>query len=104
MARLDNGPSPRLAPAGGEGLVPKSTSNGQGLRQAAAGGEQAPPLAQVREPQNRVEELAVGRELERVDAGPAEGGAQLVLASLGRGGEAPSKAAVVRVDEHLLAG
>ena len=46
------------------------------LRQAAAGGELAAPLAQVGEAQDRVDEVVVGRELERVDAGVAERRAQ----------------------------
>ena len=43
-------------------------------------------------------------ELERVDAGVAERRAQLGLALRGGRGEALAEAAVVRVDEDLLAG
>ena len=76
----------------------------QVLRHAAAGGELAAPLAQVGEAHDRVDEVVVGRELERVDAGVAERRAQLLLALLRRRREALAEAAVVRVDEELLAG
>ena len=52
------------------------------LRHAAAGGELAAPLAQVGEAHDRVDEIVVGRELERVDARVGERRAQLLLARL----------------------
>ena len=48
------------------------------LRQAAARRELAAPLAQVGEAQDRIDEIVVGRELERVDAGVGERRAQLL--------------------------
>jgi hypothetical protein len=69
-----------------------------------AGGELGAALAQVGEAQDRVGEVVVGGELERVDAGVAEGLAQLELAAARELGEALAEAPVVRVDEELLAG
>ena len=84
---------------------------GQAARAAGApaapppAGEPAAALAQVGEAQDRVDQVVVGGQLERVDAGAARSAvAQLCLALLGGRGEALAKAAVVRVDEHLLAG
>ena len=73
-------------------------------RQHAAGRELAAPLAEVGEAQDRVDDLVVGRELERVDAGLAERRPQRLLPPLGGGGEAAPEEPVVRVDEELLAG
>ena len=46
------------------------------LRQHAAGRELAAPLAQIGEAQDRIDQVVVGRELERVDAGVAKRRAQ----------------------------
>ena len=74
------------------------------LGEAAADGELAPALAHIGETQNRVDEIVVRRQLERVHAGVAERGVELGLALLGRRLEPPAKSAVVRVDENLLTG
>ena len=75
-----------------------------GIDEIRAGGEAAAALAHVGEAPDRVDQIVVGRKLERVDAGVAESGAQLGFAALRRGGEALAEAAVVGIDEDLLAG
>ena len=70
---------------------------------AAARGELAAPLAQVGEAEDRIDEIAVGRELERIDARFAERRAQRRFPALGRLREARAETAVVGVDEQLLA-
>src|SRR5207249_6879557 len=52
----------------------------QMLRQAATAGELAAPLAQVGEAQDRIDEIVVGRQLERVHAGLAERRSQRLFA------------------------
>src|SRR5690348_15919712 len=61
-------------------------------------------LAQVGEAQDRVGEIVARRELEDVDARVAESRAKPHLAFLGGLHEAAAEAAIVRVDEDLLAG
>ena len=73
-------------------------------RQAAARGELAAPLAQVREAQDRFGEVVVGGELQRVDAGALEGAANVVLALPGGLRVALAEGTVAGVDEELLAG
>jgi hypothetical protein len=53
------------------------------LRQAAARGQLAPPLAQVSKAQNRIDKVVVGRQLERVHPGLDERGAKVSFALRG---------------------
>ena len=76
----------------------------QVLRQAAAGRQLAAPLAQVREAQDRIDQIVVGGKLQRVHAGVAKGRTEARLAPFGSGREAPAEAAVVGVDPCLLTG
>src|SRR5215470_9947385 len=73
-------------------------------RQNSAAAQLAAALAQVGKAQNRVDEIVLGRKLQRVHAGAAKRGAQLPLAPLRCTGEAPAEAAIVRIHEQLLAG
>ncbi len=67
-------------------------------------GELAAPLAQIGEAHDRVHQVIVGGKFERIDAGVAEFGAQVLFALLRRRRETLAKAAIVRVDEQLFAG
>src|SRR5450432_2377690 len=62
---------------------------------AAPVGEPAALLLEVGKAQDRVDQVIVGRELERIDAGPRQALAQLGLAPFGHGLEALAKAGVV---------
>ena len=70
-----------------------SRATGAPRRAAAPVGEPAALLPQVGEAQDGVDQVVVGGELERVDAGPGEAFAQRGLAPLGGGREALAKAA-----------
>src|SRR5690242_7989769 len=74
-----------------------------GPRQHGTGVEAAAPFAHVGEPQDRVGQIVVGAKLECVDTGIRESRAQRLLAILGGLDEALAEAAIVRVDEELLA-
>src|SRR4051812_46932888 len=71
------------------------------LKSAAA--ELRAALAQVCESQQRVYQVGIGRQLERVDARIAEPCPDLGLPACGSAREAPAKTAIVRIDENLLA-
>src|SRR4029079_4306209 len=71
--------------------------------QNGARGEPAAALAHVGESQDRVGQVVIGRELERVDARAPEARAQARFAGLGRLGEPLAEAAVVRVDRQVTA-
>ena len=89
-----------MVPSGGRG---PDVAHGARLR-AAPVGEAAALLLQVGKAQDGVDEIVVGSELERVDAGARQALAQLALAPFGGGPEALAKAGVVGVDEDMLAG
>ena len=74
------------------------------MRGQAAGGQLAAALAHVDEPHDRVHQVRVGRQLQRIDAAARERLAQVRFALRRDAGEAPAKASVVRVDDELLAG
>ena len=61
-------------------------------------------LAHVGEAHHRIDQVAVGGQLERIDAGAHEARAQLGFALGGDAGKALAKARVVGVHQHLLAG
>src|SRR5262252_771369 len=100
-------------PATSSGTAASSQSNSghwkvmarfQVRRQRPTAAQLAPTLAQVRKAQDRIDEIILGRELQRVHARAPECSAQLPLAPLCRAGEAPSEAAIVCIHEQLLSG
>src|SRR5438046_3058455 len=72
------------APLGPGLCPPRSSVNPQMLRQAATRRELAAALAQVGEAQDRIDQVVVGRKLERVDTGDPERRAHRLLAALRR--------------------
>ena len=58
---------------------------------------------QIGEAQDRIDDVVLGREFQRIHAGGTEGGAQVFLAFGGHRRKALAKSAIVRVDQHLLA-
>src|SRR5437763_6883590 len=64
----------------------------------------AAPFAQIGEAQDRIDEIVVGAEFQRIHAGLAKRRAQFFFALFGRRREALTKTAIVRVDEKLFAG
>src|SRR5207253_2577656 len=64
----------------------------------------APPLAQVGEAKDRIDQIVIGAKLEGVHSGLAKRAAQFLLPPFGGCGETLAKAPIVRIDENLLAG
>src|SRR4029079_2330910 len=94
------------ATAGSSGSLIRRGPEGaaQVLRQSAARCQLAAALAKISEAQNRIDQVVVGGELERVDSRNAKRRAQFGLALRRRGREAFAKTLVVRIDEQLLTG
>ena len=74
-------------------------ASSQVLWQASARRQLAAPLAQIGEPQNCIDEIIVGGQLQRVHARPSESRPKLLLTPLGRSREALPESAIVGVDE-----
>ena len=64
----------------------------------------ASPLAQIGKAKDRIDQIVIGAKLERIDAGLAKRAAQFLFAPFSGCGKTLAKAAIVRVDEDLLAG
>ena len=64
----------------------------------------APPFAQIGKAQDRVDQIIIGTKLERVHTGLPKRTAQFLLPAFGGCGKTLAKAAIVRIDENLLAG
>src|SRR5207247_563508 len=85
-------------------MIRASCVDAEMSRQATAGRELAAPLAQVGKAQDRVDKVVAGGKLERIHTRCLERPAELGFPLFRRRDKALSKAAIMRVDEQLLAG
>ena len=67
--------------------------------QASTGRQLAAALAQIGKPEDGIDKIIVSGQLQSVDAGLAKSGAKLGFTAFGGGRKAPSKTAVVSIDE-----
>ena len=63
-----------------------------------------PALAQSGEPEQRIHQVVVGRELDAIGARDRQGFAQCALALGSKRREAPAEGVLVRIHEQLLSG